>query len=489
MAFTIYLGNCTKKVNSTFQPEYAGWKSTEAVWKKPTNLENPNIELYLPGEESPKYNYLVIPAHDQYYWITGITAVGKDRWIVSAAPDLLATYKVAIMDTTCYVLYGNNLDASSSSMRVRDERQNIAMVPSVTNVKADITDASISFLTGVYILCAVGKSGGVTAYMMTAGNMRRLLNNVGRDITSAAPSDIESLLKFFTVNSLTQGSAINAIRSCTWLPLSSTRYSGDSQTVYLGDWDSGVTGKVVESGSMFIHESEVAIPWPVSDWRRMNCQILAYVPFDGTIAIPVDQCNNESILKVRWVVDLIGGSISIRINAGEYTVHTGSGNIGVPYGIGASNVPIQNFASGVISAVGGALQVGGGALGAMASLLPTGGIGNMAEGYLSGVSTAVSGYQNIAQGVMQAVTPVIQGSGTLGGSAAVGQHSTMEVTVLYYPPIDNDGFRARYGHPVMRVTKPIAGYCQTRGFSLTSAAMAEEAGRINNMMDAGVFIE
>ena len=63
------------------------------------------------------------------------------------------------------------------------------------------------------------------------------------------------------------------------------------------------------------------------------------------------------------------------------------------------------------------------------------------------------------------------------------------LSLLYYPPIDDAGFTALYGHPVMRVAKPIAGYCKTRGFSLSGPAKSIELSKIAALMDTGVFIE
>lgn len=488
MSFRIYLGNFTKRANSTAQPDYSGWDSTSAVWKKDKDLENPTIEFYITNVSAPKYNYMVIPEQDNYYWVTGITSVGANRWEISATVDLLATYRVAITNTPCYILYGKNADASGTELRIADSRQNVGMVPLSYSALSDITDGAVGLTSGgMYILSAVGANGGVTNYAMTRDQMQILFNTISRDIASAAPGGIEALLEFFAVQSLSQGSAISAIRSCTYIPCRPSLYSGSATNVYLGDFNTHARGIKIGIGSVHRVETDVAIPWPVNDWRRMNCQLQIYVPYEGMVSASIDQINNTTNLHTTWCLDLITGSTSTVIECDDYHVYTGAGNLGIPYAIGSSNIPIQNTINGALSTMGGAINVGGGALGAMLSLIPI--YGGGAGGVTSGISQAMSGYQQAANGVMQAITPIVQGTGTMGGNAAIGQLGLMQLHLLYYQPVDNAGFRESYGWPVMRVTTPVAGYCQTRGFSMVSAARASEMAAIGTMMDNGVYIE
>ena len=107
----------------------------------------------------------------------------------------------------------------------------------------------------------------------------------------------------------------------------------------------------------------------------------------------------------------------------------------------------------------------------------------------TGIANVGEGLAGAANGYVQMVSPVVQSVGTMQGSAAYGQSMTARLNLLYYPPVDDAGFQAVYGHPVMRVTTPVAGYCQTRGFSLAAAARADDILAVNQAMDGGVFIE
>lgn len=480
MSFEIRLGHHFKRYNSTLRPDTAGWYSTEALWKVAKDVDNPTWHIYAPDVAALlDWNYAFMPDNSKYYWVTAIRSLGNQRWEVSATMDVLATYKDAIMATPGMIEYGFNTDTSGAVYRLQDSRQNVSNVPIEATATVDIMGGKLS-TSGTYVLTAVGKNGGVTAYALIDSNLSKLTDSINQDITDAVDplETTEEILKFFTTNSLAQGSAIQCIRGCTWIPLSEDVFSKTGRRIYLGDFDTQVSGRAMGSNPIYKVETDVAIPWMVSDWRRMNCQMLMYVPYIGTVGIPVDQCNNATSLHFTVSVELLTGGISVRIDAGNYCVYTGSGNMGIPYAIGSSNIPIQNFVQGQMQAIGGGIQFGGGLVG-LANPLNT----------PDAVATMASGLKDITAGVQQSLTPVVQCAGSLGGSAALGQSMTAKLTLLYYQPIDDAGFSAVYGHPVMRVATPVAGYCKTRGFSLQSGARASEMIQISNMMDAGVFIE
>ena len=173
------------------------------------------------------------------------------------------------------------------------------------------------------------------------------------------------------------------------------------------------------------------------------------------------------------------------------------GNCASTYAIGSSNVPIQNFASGVASMVGGSIQAGAGIASTVAGL----GVGGSTLGFTGagagsalgagiGVAGISSGLGNMLTGAMHASTPMVQCAGSASGTANIVQPLDVYVTVVYYPPIDNENFQNLYGHPVMRISTPVAGYCKTRGFSLTGATAREAEQRlIAYFMDSGAFIE
>lgn len=467
-------GRVYKRYNSTLQADRSDWVEYDVVFKEGFDVDEPTIVVHTPTSQPPTWNQFYIPDLAAYFWITSCRATNNNRWEITGTMDVLATYKAAILITDAYIEYGYNVDASGAVYRLRDARQNVANVPTVTSSSVDITGGVMDLANGTFILSCVGQKSGVVTYRLNYAQMSKIMDSVTENIWAEAGSitDFVESLNYLATHLLSQGSAIDAIRACMWLPINiSAIPHGTAQEIYLGDYPTGVNGFVVPSGSVLTKDTVLAIPWVTDDWRRMNSQILMYVPFIGTVAIPVDQCNNVSQLNIRWCLEPLGGGISVRVNAGSYTVYTGSGNIGVPYAIGSSNVTAMQTVTGLTQAVGGALTAGTGILSGVGA----------ATGIVSGAEQVLSAAQTIA--------PTIQCTGTLGGNAAYGQSVNAELTLNYYPPIDDTGFSAVYGHPVMRMGKPAAGYCKTRGFSCAANARARELGLISQLMDTGVFIE
>ena len=243
MAFDVYLGNTDKRYNSTFQSDYSKWTKTSAVWKNAKDIDSPVLELSMTGLiEYPQWNAMYITAVSSYYWITSIVSVRAGVWQVSGVMDPLATYRTEILDTDCYIEYGYNTDTTATEKRLRDTRQNISQVPQVTTAEVDVTGGALSLNVGCYILSAVGANGGVSVWRISKNNMKTLINTISSDITDAITDlDETEILKYFTANALTQGSAISAIRSCIWLPIASANIPvTDYGNVYLGDFNTGV---------------------------------------------------------------------------------------------------------------------------------------------------------------------------------------------------------------------------------------------------------
>lgn len=486
MSRTAYFGRVYKKFNSTMQADFSDWEEFDIVFKQGFDVDNPTIILSEYRGSVPSWNQFYIPDTASWYWITSCKAVANARWEITGTIDVLATFKAAILSTDCYIEYGFNQDASGATYRLPDNRQNVSQVPTVSKATADITGGGVVTSAGTYILSAVGASSGVCTYALPLISVRRIISAINRDISSDV-SDLETteeILSYLTKNSVYQGSATSSIRSCLWVPISRSKVpGGETGRIYLGNFDTGIDGIVI-SDPLYKVTTSITIPWPVADWRRNNCQLLLYVPYCGTVGIPVDKCNNASTIEVTWAFEWLGGTVSIRIDCGGYTVYTGSASLGASYAIGSSNVPISNFVSGALQAVGGGLQIGAGVIGGVAGAATL-----SASAAMEGVNQVVTGTQNVASGIIQTISPVIQCSGSMSGSAAAGQSQLAELEVLYYPPLDDTNFSAIYGHPVMRMGKPVAGYCKTRGFSCAASARSFELGLITQLMDTGVFIE
>lgn len=241
-------------------------------------------------------------------------------------------------------MYGHNkFDASGDSYRVQDSRQNVAQRPTISTASADITINSIDTDEGVYIMSAVGAKGGVATYVMDRDAVKSLLDAIQQQLDidfstmitqpqtkttivaqegtlpgvaggayagsqqvtetyTQASTVTDEAIKYFAKNYVYGGAAVDCIRSCIWLPLRKSIIPGSSQSITLGQYDTGVQGAVIRKETSTKRITHIPIPWPVSDWKRMNCQMLLYLPFVGTVSIPVDKVNNADTLTVTWAV-------------------------------------------------------------------------------------------------------------------------------------------------------------------------------------------
>lgn len=538
--YHFHFGNVDKKVNSTKVYDYSVLKDLERCdFKKPTSMESPVIYMTINSINiSPQWNYCHCEETASYYWVTDISTLRANIWEISLQLDPLATYKDAIVKTDAYILYGQNeQDASGSALRIQDNRQNVAERPTVSRVTAEITNDAIDQYQGVYILSAVGKNNGVCTYAMDEGDVAQLLEAINQTIDDdigrmsakeetrkttqdteyiygtmadpstgelvtqlvssttnttekfkAAESATDQVIQYMAKNLIYGGAATECIRSCIWLPIKKNIIPQGSQEIYLGNYNTHVSGGRMSRVKNMKVETEISIPWPTDDWKRMNCQMLLYLPFCGTVGIPVDKVNNASSLKITWIVSFLDGNVSVRVNAGDYTCYVGSADISSQYAIGSSNISIMgNQSAGAIGAISAALQVGGGILSGSAGSGAAGWFSKMTGGISQNVGSSM---QSMGASLLQLIPPVTQCVGTMTGNSSTLQSMEAELVLLYYPPVDDSGFQKVYGHPVMRIAKPVEGYCQTRGFSCSpEGAKPAEIAYINSAMDAGVFIE
>lgn len=504
MSIPLKLGNTTKRVNSTAQPDSTLWTNYDVLLKQDTSLEQPVFLLQGSLTDFTGYNYAVgaAPMYG-FYWIVDIVSVAAGRVEIHCVKDVLADNKSAITSTSAFIEYGQNtFDAGDSTYRVIDHRQTISETPTLYHTSADITGGIIS-TTGIYILQAVSKSDGVASYVLNRGTLDTLMTKINTDLNSevntvlnstASPdAQLVELAGIDLKRSLLQDTAINAIQACFWLPIN--RAPIDNAYIWLGNWETNVHAAKLTSNSVYTVTTNISIPWPVNDWRRNNAQLVLYLPFMGTVPIPVDQCIGQSTLSVTWSLEYFSGNIAVTVKAGHYTVYTGSANIAASVAIGRNAVNASSYVGGTIQAIGGGLQMAGGAIDATAGMLgiaeatATAGLLGGAGSVTGGINTMVAGAGNMFSGYAQTVQPAITCAGSMSGLAGAGQPLNADLCLIYYPPLDDANFSALYGHPVMKIATPVSGFCKTRGFSLASADRMGDVSLVNAAMDGGVFIE
>lgn len=508
MAHTVQLGFFGKRLNSTAQPTVSSWASYSVTLKEETSLDDPVLLLSASFSTVAAYNYGVFMG--QYYWITDVIAVRTNVVEVHMSLDYMATYRDTIMLTNAFIEYGFN-DVTSGPV-LEDNRIPSDLRPAQHTETGRPYDTLISPMFGSYIVQAVGNDptppsldhvyhNGIMAFYLDAAHLNGLIESISPAIAADigtilagnyTPNEIFNQLTGYAMEqNLLMDSAFGAIQSVQWVPFNPSNMTGDRVRIYLGNYDTGIDGRLIADHSPFTTDVSIAIPWPftsLSDPKNLRCQILLYLPFFGTVPIPVDKVIGISDIDIHTSIEYISGSLSTRVTAGSYTLFTGSTNVAVSYGIGRSTVLTTDSLSGSIQQLGGTIRVGTGVLDIGASVVGAA-LGLGAGGISGAISNITGGMIDQLKGAAQQIQPTISCVGALGGSSATGQSMEADLSLLYYGAYDFANFQALYGHPVMKIATPASGYCKTAGFSINVPGHAKYAALINATMDGGAFIE
>ena len=509
MSYTLTLGVYSKKLNSTAQPvPDSTWASYTVTLKEETSIDEPVLLLSASFSTVCDYNYGIFQG--RYYWITDVVAVRTNVVEVSLSLDYMATYKTAIQATSAFIEYGSN--TITSGLVLEDNRIPADFKPTQHTESKDPFDGLVNTGFGTYVVQAVGYDPtlpalnthrGLMAFALDSMGLSALLASISPSISSdissilANPNSLapEEILNQLTGYSMQQNllidSAFGAIQSVNWVPLNINKLTAASVRIYLGNYDSGVDGIVLSDHTPKTASTTLAIPWPLTDlydFKNFRCQILLYLPFFGTVPIPVDKVIGTSSLTIETAVQYVSGSMSVRVMAGSHTLFTGSTNIASSYGVGRSMVLSSDSLSGSIQQMGGMIRVGTGIIDLGASVVGAA-LGIGAGGISGAIGSMQQGVIDQLHGAAQQIQPTISCVGALGGASAVGMSMQASISLLYYGAYDAATFQGVYGHPVMRIATPASGYCKTAGFSINVPGHAKHAALINATMDGGAFIE
>ncbi len=505
MSYTVRLGSFDKRINSTKRPtlaEYQQWDEYTVFLKEVTSYDHPTLLLSaeFATVANKHYNYAIM--FGRWYWVTDLRAVRTNQIEVDMSLDILATFQGAIKGTKSFIEYGfNSTDAGAAATRISDARRPVSKNPTIATASGAFVGALSS--AGSYILQVVGATNGVSCYAVTYTQLQAIMLSLQTDLENdidtitaqTDPTDVAlnlatmvELMGAGYKRSLLAESAMAAIKSIHWLPLNWSSIPGTSAQIYLGSYATGQYGTRLNNNNLWTNTVSLSIPWQASDWKRCNSQISLYIPFFGTVPVPVDQCLNQGTITATLSCDVLSGDLSVRVVCGSQTIYTGSTNIAAPYAVGVSAVTASAKLSGGIEATTGAIQMATGAIdtgaGLVGALLGTGG-----GGISAGIQSMASGAQSAMSGYAQTVQPLITSAGSMGGIASLGQSTDLILTMIYWPVISDSDFDSIYGHPVFKVDTPANGFCKTRGFSISLANEATYAAYINAVMDGGCFIE
>lgn len=468
----IYLYTFSKRRNSTGIPSGEGTEVSVAL-KAPTSEQRPTFVLRWTGELAANY----VRWGSRWYWVTDVTHRTNDVLEVTCAIDELATLRSEIMATDAFVLYDTtpNTEISDGRLSVKT-----SMIEDVRD--GAFTQLGIAPATNPNVVLTVTGEQGVGSYMLPESTARTLLTRLSPWMIDVIPDptgtigdeyirDVASSIVQTGRNIAAMGNVASNIRASVMLPLPSTAFAGSDATIWLGTYNTRVTGRLLD-GVVMTDYADVSIPWPASDWRRNApyTAIRLYIPWVGLINYPSSALIDVERLRVSAAIDLRTGDAIFTVYALDGAVATRAigryaASVGASYPIGGSNLsPVS-----AVSAIGG--------VAATAAAVIT---GNLAAGAAGIV------------GITNSVRPLDTTVGGVGSAAAFALSPIVRCIVTYHdtvvPPAS---VSSTIGTPTMAVKRlaTLSGYVQTRAASVSADAPQQMIDAVNASLDGGVYIE
>ncbi len=479
MAHTILFGNFSKRQNSTKQPDTTGWASFDCVLKGGSSFETPEVTI---SAEDFTFNYAVF--RNKYYFVSDVIAERNNFFRVRLRLDALATYKTDILASTQFVSYSS----VSGGAWLADTR-----IPVLKSTVVGSSSTALPFFLqgGWYILSCIGKTGSCL-YALSLTNLKALINSIaggtddfeqaainrvdnyfGGQAPATAEEALYALAQVTTQNDIlgkAYGNAPSCLRSCLYVPFTVNSQGGE--TIWLGNYNTGVTGVIV-SAAPVTGSVSVSIPWHFSDWRRGYCeQVYLYLPLVGMVSVSSDNLTHASTITVNYSYTSTDGTVAYQVISGGEIIGSYGGSCAINYPLGvnqqASAGQVQQAVmQGITQTVSAGIT--GNIAGAVAGLVATG---------YNALDAALTSHPSCVGGI--------------GGGAGSGlSHSVTCYTVAHDTVITPAQMAGTMGVPTMQPLQlsNCSGYCQCANAHVELPAALPEIASVDSWLNAGFYIE
>lgn len=414
------------------------------------------------------YNYMVIPAWNRSYFISG-SEYFHGRWFVKAVEDYLVSWNSEIKATRAFVLYDNN------TLDIVDNRIPTVATPTISKnvIKFRSDLSSPPMRKGTYVIVSTGGDGVEVHTIGSSAKLEGLLTDLDNwlDTLNSTVTDVQTAITTLFKQLIGTNDVPSNIRSVIYLPL--VIGGIEDHRIKLGLYDTGIDAYQWDYDSCILEDSvDVNIPWQANDWRRNSpyTDLYLYIPFIGLILYPVADLIDKTTITIKSVVNITTGEMSVKVSAGDLVLGTYGASIAAQVPIGSSGVSIPSLTTGVVKAaasVGAAIASGG------ESLV----MGAIASG---------------AASVMSGLEPMSTTIGGLGGGTGANLGYNVEcITAFHDTIVDPTASIDIIGAPTMYVKSlsSASGFVQTAGFQIACNGTASEKDAINALMDSGVYFD
>lgn len=454
-----------KRHNSTLVP--SGGTDIDVQLKNGCDLIAPVFILSWSGVPS----WSMMRFEGRYYFITSIASIRNGLWEISAAVDVLATYKSNILAATAFILYDN-----AGNTEIVDSR-----IPTKTTAVYGSNAVALgASAAGSYLCCATGERA---SNVFKIPNVSWISNIVG-----ASDTGLQSYLsnEFPTIDRWDQdyleglvyylkqtgknlvgsgGNIFNNIRSIIWVPWNVA--TSQTASFDLGLFHTGAIASIVtqmfQTGSV-----TVTIPWAFADWRRNEpySYIYLYIPFVGVIHIPSSQVIGQSSITVEYAFNQFSGEIAFRVYSGNVQIGAYGANTAISIPFGAAQVTPGQKVTALAATAGGIASAA-------------------ASGNIFGAAAA-------AAAAMSALKPISASVGGIGGGAGGGLDLNVRCfTISHDTVVLPNSIADTIGTPTMAQQSMTgkSGFVQTMNFSVSGTMTDTEREAINRLVDGGIYIE
>lgn len=270
------------------------------------------------------------------------------------------------------------------------------------------------------------------------------------------------------------GNAPKCLKSAVLLPVDSDLFSGTVENIWLGEYNTGKTGKRLSAAAVASQTFTIQIPWQATDWRKLYHTVYLSLPYAGVITFPASELINATSFNITCGVSQNGAVTYLVSAVGNHTVDLGYyyGNCAGAFMIGESQTSLLTSLAATSSAISGAV--------ATAGALATGNFAAAAAGGASAIS-----------GTLASLTPCNSMVGGGGGGAYTSQYIASCWTAFHDTTVAPESVSASIGTPAMaqKVIGSLSGYVQTQGASVEVAAEQPIRDKINQLLDGGIFYE
>lgn len=444
---TISLISTNKRKNSTLQP--TGGVEYKVSLKDGCSIDAPTFILNATNVNN--YNYCFCKDWQRYYWITSRT-YDRGVWYISCTCDLLATFKVDILETKALV----TRSASKFDSFLIDTLPVSNSLPLIFH-----RDGNIGMSSEGYVIIAILGNTAQNYYTMSPTQANQVLSRLYTKACFDAHNTLYQTVSNVYAKFFVQAS--DYIISATWIPIDFSTIDLPIKQVYIGAYNTEINAKSISQSTIWTNSISLDIPKHpnAKDRDYLNyppfAQYTLSLPCIGTIPINARSLSDASNLSIRYTSDT-KGALSVLIWADNgVTIANLTGNCGTPYAYGGTSQSYTGALSGAMSA--GVSLLSGNPL-----------------GVASGIGS-----------VLESLAPSPSFSGGSGGAALSDYSVHLYASFVNQNTIDKDIAGRAYGK--YEQLKNFTGYVQTHDAHTSTIATDAQTAEINNQLDSGIYIE